>query len=88
MADHERFAVDNVAALCGGNALGAAAATSVRPDGADGFTVADAPFAETREVLSGYCLVEAADLDQALVIAGQVPVVSGGVEVRPVRSIG
>ena len=54
-------------------------ATSVRGD-----VVTDGPFAETKEALGGYYLVEAADLDQALAIAKLVPVLKGGVEVRPV----
>ena len=48
-------------------------------------TLHDGPFAETREHLGGYYLVEAPDLDAALVWAKRVPVVEGGkVEVRPV----
>jgi hypothetical protein len=54
-------------------------ATSVRGD-----VVTDGPFAETKEALGGYYLVEAADLDQALKIAKLVPVLKGGVEVRPI----
>jgi hypothetical protein len=54
-------------------------ATSVRGD-----VVTDGPFAETKEALGGYYLVEAADLDQALAIAKLVPVLKGGVEVRPI----
>ena len=51
---------------------------------AGGFTVTDGPFAETKEALGGYYLVEAADLDEAIAIAKQVPARFGGVEVRPV----
>lgn len=47
--------------------------------------VTDGPFAETREQLGGYFLVEAADLDQAIEIAGQIPGARWGtVEIRPV----
>ena len=46
----------------------------------------DAPFAETKEALGGYYLIEADDLDAAVAIAEQVPMFAGGVEVRPVRS--
>jgi hypothetical protein len=46
--------------------------------------VTDGPFAETREQLGGYFLVEARDLDQAIAIAAEIPIVSKGtVEVRP-----
>jgi hypothetical protein len=44
----------------------------------------DGTFAETKEVLAGYYVIEAGDLDEALEIARQVPVKFGGVEVRPI----
>jgi hypothetical protein len=45
----------------------------------------DGPFAETREQLGGYYLVEAKDLDTALGIAARIPCArSGSIEVRPV----
>lgn len=85
MQGHTAFAEKNGAAIAGGNALQpTATATTVRPDGADGFTVTDGPFVETKEALGGYYLVEAADLDEAIALAKQVPVVSGGLEVRPI----
>jgi len=59
-------------------------ATTVRSDGADGFTVTDGPFVETKEALGGYYLVEAADLDEAIAIAKQVPSNFGAIEVRPI----
>jgi hypothetical protein len=44
----------------------------------------DGPFAEAREQLGGYYLIEAADLDQALALAAECPgVARGAVEVRP-----
>jgi len=47
-------------------------------------TLHDGPFAETREHLGGYYLIDVPDLDKALEIARRVPVVDGGkVEVRP-----
>jgi len=49
-----------------------------------GSRVIDGPFAETKEALGGYYLIEAADLDEALAVAKQVPTRFGGVEVRPV----
>ena len=48
--------------------------------------VTDGPFAETKEALGGYYLVEAPDLDTALAVARTVPARFGGVEVRPVLS--
>ncbi|GAA0939110.1 YciI family protein [Nonomuraea longicatena] len=46
----------------------------------------DGPFADTKEVLGGFCLIEAADLDEALELAARVPALrfGGTVEVRPV----
>jgi hypothetical protein len=60
-----------------------ATATSVRVrDGRK--IVTDGPFAETHEQLGGYFLVEAADVEQAIEIAGRIPGARlGTVEVRP-----
>ena len=47
-------------------------------------TMTDGPFAETREQLGGFFLVEARDLNEALAIAARIPSVrTGSVEVRP-----
>jgi hypothetical protein len=69
----------------GGNPLHpASTATTVRVrDGKRLLT--DGPFAETREQLGGYYLVEAKDLDEAIAIAARIPSAkTGTVEVRPV----
>jgi hypothetical protein len=48
----------------------------------------DGPFAETREQLGGYFLVDARDLDEAIEIAGRIPAAhQGTVEIRPVLEI-
>ncbi len=50
--------------------------------------VTDGPFAETREQLGGYFMVEAKDLDEAIGIAGRIPGARvGTVEIRPVIEI-
>ena len=50
--------------------------------------VTDGPFAETREQLGGYFLIEANNLDEAIGIAAQIPMArKGTVEVRPVIDI-
>jgi hypothetical protein len=50
--------------------------------------VTDGPFAETREQLGGYFLIEANNLDEAIGIAGRIPMArKGTVEVRPVIDI-
>jgi hypothetical protein len=85
MAAHNAFGERNDKAVAGGNALDSVTkARTVRPDGAGGFTVTDGPFVETKEALGGYYLVEAADLDEAVELAKQVPVINGGLEVRPI----
>jgi hypothetical protein len=72
--------------LLGGDGLqGTDTATTIvtGPGGAQ--TVHDGPFAETREQLGGYYLMDVPDLDAALAWAKRMPVVEGGkVEVRPV----
>ncbi|MFY9808900.1 MAG: YciI family protein [Pseudonocardiaceae bacterium] len=87
MKEHMTFGERNGAALRGGNALQpTSTATSIRRDSVGGSTVTDAPFVETKEALGGYYLIEAADLDEAVALAKQVPAVFGGVEVRPIRT--
>ena len=50
--------------------------------------VTDGPFAETREQLGGYFLIEANNLDEAIAIAARVPMAhKGTVEIRPVIDI-
>jgi hypothetical protein len=83
---HGRFAeqiVELGAKMLGGNALDSTStATSVRSD-----VVTDGPFAETKEALGGYYLIEAADLDQALAVAKLCPAPRGGVELRPILDV-
>ena len=72
-------------AMKGGEALAPiATATTVRVR--DGRTIStDGPFAETKEVLGGFYLVEAADLDEAIGYAAMIPGAKhGSIEVRPV----
>ena len=56
----------------------------------DGKTLTtDGPFAETREQLGGYYLIEAKDLDEAVGIAAKVPTAKyGSIEVRPIWAMG
>ena len=64
-----------------------ALATSVRVRDGKRF-VTDGPFAETREQLGGYFLIEAKNLDEAIAIAARIPMArKGTVEVRPVIDI-
>ena len=51
-------------------------------------SVTDGPFAETREQLGGYFLIETENLDEALAVAERIPMArKGTVEVRPVIDI-
>jgi hypothetical protein len=51
-------------------------------------SVTDGPFAETKEHLAGFYLIEAADLNEAIRIASQIPPArAGSIEVRPVRDL-
>jgi len=83
MEAHGRFAGqvgEKGGELLGGNALQpTTTATSIRGD-----VVTDGPFADTKEALGGYYLIEARDLDHALDIAKLCPAPDGGVEVRPI----
>jgi hypothetical protein len=69
-------------ARLGGEELArSATATTIRHDG-DQVSVTDGPYAETAEQLGGFYLIEAADLDEAIELAEQLP--EGIVEIRPV----
>ncbi|MGI5273878.1 YciI family protein [Nonomuraea sp. CA-218870] len=61
-------------------------ATVVRVDAGGRRTITDGPFAETREVLGGYYVIDVPDLDAALDWAGRCPGATGGgsVVVRPI----
>jgi hypothetical protein len=63
-------------------------ATTVTVRGGKTLTT-DGPFAETREQLGGYYLIEAKDLDEAIAIAARVPTAKfGSIEVRPIMVYG
>lgn len=76
--------LEEAGALVDGNALQPSATATtvrVRPDGESLTT--DGPFAETKEIINGYYLVEVDDLDAAIHWAEKLPTL-GAVEVRPV----
>ncbi len=69
--------------LGGGGLKGTATATTVRTSSGKK-TVHDGPFAEAREQLGGFYLIEASDLDEAIEIAKKVPMLQdGAIEIRP-----
>ena len=62
-------------------------AKTVRRRG-DRISIVDGPFAETKEILGGFNLIEAADIDEAVRIASEFPwAQTGSIEVRPVRDM-
>jgi hypothetical protein len=74
--------------LSGAKLRSTASATTVRSrDGKP--LIVDGPFAETKEQLGGYHLVECRNLDEALALAGRIPTlrVGGTIEVRPVEAL-
>ena len=75
-------------AMLGGEALQpSATATTVRVrDGK--LSATDGPFAETKEQLGGYFLLECKDLDEAIDLAGKIPGARwGAIEVRPIMEL-
>jgi hypothetical protein len=62
-------------------------ATTIRLREGEERIVTDGPFAETKEQLGGFALLECADLDEALEWAGKVPMSSGSIEVRQVMDL-
>jgi len=80
--------LDQAGAHLGGEALlPPEMATTLRVRDGERLTT-DGPFAETKEILGGFYLIEAADLDEALAWAEKVPSAPyGSVEVRPIMEI-
>ena len=87
MAGYRQFGEDAGERILGGNALQpTATATTVRVRDGRRLTT-DGPFAETKEQLGGYYLLECKDLDEAIEWAAKIPgAKSGSVEVRPIMS--
>ncbi len=71
--------------ITGAQLAPAETATSVRVDGGRTL-ITDGPFADTKEVLGGFCVIEANDLDEAIELAARIPaaLLGGTVEIRPV----
>ena len=78
--------VKNGRYVSGGKLRSAATATTVRYKGGRP-VLTDGPFAETKEQLGGYHVVECADIDEAIAVAQRIPPlrVGGTVEVRPLE---
>lgn len=61
-------------------------ATTIKVGDGDRVTT-DGPFAESKEQLGGFYLLECSDLDEALEWASKIPLPAGSIEVRPVRDL-
>jgi hypothetical protein len=85
LTEYRAFGQEFAKAIQGGNALqSTSTATTVRVRDGKRLTT-DGPFAETKEQLGGFYLVEAAHLDDAIDIAGKIPGARhGSIEVRPI----
>ncbi len=85
LAEYQAFGKEFAAQIKGGNALQPTkTATTVRLREGKRLTT-DGPFAETKEQLGGFYLIEARDLDEAIHIAGKIPGARfGSIEVRPI----
>jgi hypothetical protein len=92
MSEYGAFGATAQAVIRGGAALyPAATATNVQVKGGKGGEVitTDGPFAESKEVLTGFYLMECADLDEVIGWAAQVPAAwYNRVEIRPVIDLG
>jgi hypothetical protein len=88
MKDYLEFGEAAAAVIRGGEALyPTATATTVRVTGGKGGDVltTDGPYTETKEALTGFYLLECADLDEAVKVAATIPGAwAGAVEIRPV----
>ena len=71
--------------LLGGERLRPSSTASTVQVRDGGVVIADGPFAETKEQIAGFYLIDCADLDEALEVAAQIPAAAyGTIEVRPV----
>ena len=92
MQEYNAFGEAAAAVIRGGAALyQTSTATTVRVQGGKGgdIVTTDGPYAETKEALTGFYLIECADLDEAVKVAAQIPGAwDGAVEVRPIIDFG
>ncbi len=89
MAAYYAFGEEHQNRIQGGDALlPTTSATTVRVRDGKAL-VTDGPFAETKEQLGGYYVVDCKDLDEAIQIASHIPgAVTGSIEVRPIMELG
>jgi hypothetical protein len=89
----ERWSAFDDEAVAGGAMIacepleGSSVATTVHVRENGDRIVTDGPFAESKEQLGGFCLLDCENLDEALEWAGKVPLRAGSIEVRPVMDL-
>jgi hypothetical protein len=85
---YREMTAHGVGLLKGGQLQPSRTATTVRADGSE-VLVADGPFAETKEQILGFDVIECDDLDEAIYAASRHPVAQHGgvIEVRPIRAM-
>jgi hypothetical protein len=86
--DYDRKVREAGVFIAGEGLADSSTATTVRIGGDGERLLTDGPFAETKEVLGGFYLLDCKDLDEALDWAKQIPVTDGAIEVRPVIDYG
>lgn len=88
LSEYTRFEEAHAAILRGGHALyptATAKKVSIPQEGGAP-VISDGPFAETKEVITGFYLLECADLDEAMKVAAKIPAAAyGTIEVRQVH---
>lgn len=87
MKDYQEFGQAAAAVIRGGHALyPTSTSTTVRVSAKGGDIItSDGPYAETKEALTGFYVLECANLDEAIAVAATIPAAwDGAVEVRPV----
>ena len=87
MATWEAFGLEATEAgvfVAGDGLQDSTTATTVRIEANDERIVSDGPFAETKEQLGGFYLLDCDNLDEALAWAHKIPLTGGAIEVRPV----
>ena len=79
LAAGEKIAAMGVKVVHEHGAAPAATARTIRKSG----MVTDGPFLETKEVIAGFFVIEATDIEQAVAVGQLLPIMDGAVEVRP-----
>ncbi len=89
LEEYRAVGAEHASIIKGGHALQpTSTATTVRVRDGKRLTT-DGPFAETREQLGGFYLLDAEDLDQAIAMAAKIPAARyGSIELRPIQTFG